>query len=360
MLLGLLAAQAAAVAPAPSPYEVATAHRRAGRTIDAVAQYRAALRAEPDNVDALVGLGLSLSALGDNVEAEHALNRAIVLAPGYWDAHVGLARLAYAGGDAGKARERLAPVLAGDPHHRDALAFLKQLNESARSRPTRRLDPWAGRSRLSAGLPSWSEAGAVLTLPVSAGWSASATVEATRRFERNDVYLEGGLSRTLRNRGTWRLAVGGAPEADHRPELSVRGGGARPFGSVAALEAVLDGGWSRYRNVEVVSFSPGLRFAVNDRLSLEGRWVAADPSDGDLLSGYAVRADVAATPDSRLVLSWADAPESSEGRPVTVETLSLGGSHDLSDQLTLSLTAIHEDRDSFTRDEVMLGAAVRF
>jgi YaiO family outer membrane protein len=112
--------------------------------------------------------------------------------------------------------------------------------------------------------------------------------------------------------------------------------------------------------VEVTSFSPGLRWAISQRLSVQGRWVAAAPSDGDLLSGYALRAELRAQPRTRLSLAYADAPESSEGLPVTVKTVSLGAGRDFGDQLSLNLTASHETRDSFTRDEVVLGSALRF
>lgn len=357
--LALLAGPAAAVAAAPTAYEQAVAHRLAGRHLEAVERFRAVLEAEPDHVDALVGMGLSLLSLDRHAEVEIALRRAVTLAPEYWDAHVGLARVSLAQGDPVTARSRLGPVLAAEPGHADAAALARRLASSDSARPPRmRADLWRGRSELSDGLPPWSQAGAVITAGLSGGWSGSAAVERTVRFDRSDVYFEAGAGRAFARTGSWRVAVGGTPDADHRPELALRSSVSVPVRS--GWSFVADGGWARYPLVEVLSFSPGLEVALHDRLTLMGRWVAAAPKDEDLLSGYSVRADWAATDRIRATLSWADAPESSEGRPVEVETLSLGLATPLSDRVSLRLTGAHETRESFTRDELVVSTAVRF
>lgn len=362
MLVVLAAPAVVAVAPPTDGYDLAVAHRRAGRHEEAVEGFRAVLRQRPDHVDALVGMGLSLAALGQRYAAEQALSRAVELAPGYWDAHVGLARLAYAAGDPSTARSRLAPVLAGSPEQQDALELAAALDRAelasvARTR-VRRLDVWAGGSRLSADLPSWREAGFVVTLPATEQLSVHLGAQTTERFNQSDLYLEAGFRRQAPGGGSWGLALGGAPVADHRPEISVSGSAVVPVR--AGVSFTLNGALSRYPTVEVVSFSPGLELAAGARTILSGRWIAVAAEGDDLLSGYGVRVDFAAAPSTWLSLGWTDAPESSDGRPAPVEALSASASRDVTDSFTLRLTGTHETRSNYTRDEIALGAAVRF
>ncbi len=58
---------------------------------DAVAQFEAALAADPTYVDALVNLGLALNGAGDYMLARERLEQAVQLAPGRGDAFAGLA-----------------------------------------------------------------------------------------------------------------------------------------------------------------------------------------------------------------------------------------------------------------------------
>lgn len=359
----LAAPLAAAPVPAADAYEAAVAHRRAGRHAAAVQAFRAVLKDRPDHVDALVGLGLSLSALGERQAAATALRRSVELAPDYWDAHVGLARLAYAEGDLPAARARLLPVLAASPDHPDASALSDLLTpaDPAGADPAAlqgRLDLWAARSRLTAGLPPWREVGFALALPRDAATSLHLGAQATERFDQSDLYFEVGFRRRVGGGRAWGLSLGGAPDADHRPEIALAASVLQPVRPGVAL--TLDGAVSRYPTVQVASFSPGLEVAAGPRLTLSGRLFLVAPEGEDPLSGYGVRADLQATAATRLAIGWTDAPESSEGRPVPVQALSAAVARDLTDTLTLRLTGTHEDRPAYDRDEIALGAAVRF
>jgi hypothetical protein len=73
-----------------------------------------------------------------------------------------------------------------------------------------------------------------------------------------------------------------------------------------------------------------------------------------------VRGTLAFTNRSRLTLSYADAPETSEGVTVDVQATGLGLEVDLVERVTARLTVIQEDRTSYNRDEVGFGIGVRF
>ena len=127
------------------------------------------------------------------------------------------------------------------------------------------------------------------------------------------------------------------------------------------MSLLLDGSVARYPTGTVTSLQPGLMAEwTAARLTLEGRWINVIDEADDYRSGYAVRATWAAGPAVRLRAGYADAPESSDGATVDVKATSLGADIDVGERLTLRLTATHEARDAYDRDEVSLGFGWRF
>ncbi|HUL19354.1 MAG TPA: tetratricopeptide repeat protein, partial [Steroidobacteraceae bacterium] len=61
-----------------------------GRSDEAAARYRAAIRADPDNADGYMGLGEALEAGGHDTEAEHAFRQGVEVEPTYWGAQTAL------------------------------------------------------------------------------------------------------------------------------------------------------------------------------------------------------------------------------------------------------------------------------
>lgn len=318
---------------------------------------RAAAESTPQDADAWLALGLALMRAERFAEAEPALEQALRLAPGYTDAQVALARFFFFRGELAEAEARLAPALAAEPAHADARALQAQLRASRSPAPVTpwRVDLWSSYSRLSAGLDPWREHGATLSRRTGFG-ALSTSAQHTRRFGRDDLYLEAGAERAGA-RGSAYAAVGGAPDADHRAERAVRVGGEAALGR--GLRATLDGGYARFGSGEIVTLHPGAAGSFGP-VRLSGRWISLWPEEGSRLSGYATSAELTARPGLRLTLGYADAPETSEGRPVPVEALSLGAAADLSERLTLRVTGVSEERPGYSRDEVALGLAARF
>ena len=61
-----------------------------GRSDEAAARYRTAIRADPDNADGYMGLGEALEAGGHDTEAERALRQGVEVEPTYWGAQTAL------------------------------------------------------------------------------------------------------------------------------------------------------------------------------------------------------------------------------------------------------------------------------
>ena len=93
----------------------------------AIAHFEAALGADPELPEAWIGLGVTRAAAGDVAAAEHALSRALELAPASVDAQFNLASLYARSGRLDAARACLRRTLELDPQHAAARALLDGL-----------------------------------------------------------------------------------------------------------------------------------------------------------------------------------------------------------------------------------------
>jgi len=337
-----------------SLYQSAVADRLAGRPAEAVPKLERVLTARPDDVDARLNLGLALLALGRLDEAEAAFVDVTRRTPAYTDAWIGLARVEQRRGDLESARRmaeeaaRLAP----------GTAEVRSLQASLEPPPAWRVDVVAARSRLSGGLPDWTEARVSLSRRLDDGWSASAAIEVTERFDNSDVYLETRLDRGFDD-GEFYVALGGAPDADHRPEIALAAGGAARLTDRVA--ATLDASIARYPTGTVTGLHPGVRVTLpGDRLQLSGRWINIRDENDVHRSGYAILARWQATDQMALRAGYADAPETSDGATVHVKSWNAGVDMEITDRLIFRIGLLSEDRDAYDREELSLGLGWRF
>lgn len=353
MLVAVIDAQAADPA-----YMAAVNARTEGRLAEALALFDRLSRERPQDADVWLNLGLTNLALRRYDEADNAFETALRLAPTYRDARIGYARSALFRGRPALARDRLAP-LSDDGE----VAILRtQITAAIEDRPAAwRLDVAHARSELSDGLGHWT-ATTVAVGQRSGGISLSASAERTTRFGRTDVYLEVLGARTFASGVDAWVALGGAPDADYRPKASIRGGGSKAIGASGDWTVRLgaDGAWARYAVGDVDSLQPNLSAAWKDRFTLSGRvFLTLDERD-DFRRGYAVRGEWRPTDRLRLYAGWADAPESSDGRTVTVRAASASVAIDLTPRLTIQAGFAHEMRDAYDRDELALALTTRF
>ncbi|MFN3932795.1 MAG: YaiO family outer membrane beta-barrel protein [Brevundimonas sp.] len=334
-------------------YEAAVADRLAGRPARAVERLERVLVLRPADVDARLNLGLALLALDRVAEAEAAFRTVLDQAPGYVDAEVGLARAAERRGDRAAARRHAERAAALSPEREDVAG----LNRALADIPWR-IDIGAARSRLSGGLPDWTESRIGVSRTLTGGWAVGGAVERTERFGRTDVYAEARLDRR-RGQGDIYVAVGGTPDADYRPEVVVLAGGSLPVGP--GLRATLDGSAARYPSGSVESLTASLTAALlADRLELGVRWINVRDERDEHRAGYAVQATWRVTDRFRLSAGRADAPEATEGVVTEVVATNLGAAWDLTDRVTLRLGVVDEDRGAYGRDELSLALGWRF
>lgn len=327
-----------------------------------LAALAAQVRQSPEDVDTRLRLGLALAAADRRDEAEAELRQVLAQAPNYWDAHVGLARIAYWRGDLVEAERRLAPALAAQPAVAEA-ALLRDQIATARAAQVSpwRIDLVASYSDLTRGLDPWREISIGLARPLSDPRSYLAgTAHAADRFGRMDVYLEGLYGRSVGSEGEAYVAVGGTPDADFRPKVQLRAGFAAPLNR-NGLSAGVDMAWAEYTAEETTALRATLRQRLfGDRVGVAGSLINVWTGDGRSLTGYAVNGDVALSPLVRLSLGFSDAPESSEGRAVTVRAVSAGLRYQLPRGRAVGLVYVREDRGTYDRNELALSTTLRF
>lgn len=329
--------------------------RRAGRFPAAVDILACVISLHPDDADAWFELGASKSALGARAEARQAYLRALDLAPANDDARIGLARLAWWDGDRAAAAGWLASVSAPRQSDPEVLDLQKSIASAPASTAVWRVDLGVAQSTLTQDLPDWKEARASF-FRRDGGAGFGLALEYARRFEREDLYVEAQATRVAADI-TWSLALGGAPKADFRPEVSIRIGAEKALG-----QWQLGGYLSRSEYAAGPVGKLDLRavraLGASAQLFLQGGVV--NDENGESHLGYGVGASW--TPAAALTLdaSWSDGVESSDGATADVRALNAGAAFDLTPQLRIRAGLSHEMRDAYDRTEASLSLARTF
>ncbi|MGD9815012.1 MAG: YaiO family outer membrane beta-barrel protein [Hyphomonadaceae bacterium] len=186
--------------------------------------------------------------------------------------------------------------------------------------------------------------------------SFSTLSEDSERFGLRDLYVEVQRERRT-DWGAVVVAVGGATDADFRPQASVRLGLAReaPHGMTWRVDVAA----ARYVDDDVYTVQAGFeqRFAYA-HASLAARVIAS--GDARASAGYAVQGELDLRPRVRGRLGYADAPEFSEGAVLQVQTWNAALLVEASDTVVLRADVAREDRGAYTRDVLRIGAGIRF
>lgn len=228
--------------------------------------------------------------------------------------------------------------------------------------PLWRIDINVAQSELTADLPEWRESSLAVGRRFNDGWAATARLEASERFSRNDLYGEARVDRALGSASSAYLALGLGHDAEFLPEAAFKlGGAAWIAGSIDArtmLMADLD--WARYRSGETQALKIGVeQWFAGGRASLNGRLIELVDERGDRRSGYSLGGSWRALDRLDLRAIYADAPESDEGLTVDVRALAFVASLDVSDTFSLRASVTQEQREAYDRSELSLGAAWR-
>lgn len=358
MIPALLVLQAVSAAADPA-YAAAVEARLAGRTSEAITAFERLSRERASDADVWLNLGLAYSAAGRYPEAERALETALRLAPGYPDVQLALARTALFRGDRRAAQERLAPLQAARPDDPEVRALSAQIADVPDAEKRWRMDLAHAHSRLTNDLGEWRTTTFALGR-TSGEWSVSGLVEHTERFGREDLFFEGAVARRF-DRSDLFLAVGGAADADFRPEGSIRAGGSTAIGADGPWRVRLgvEAAYARYASGDVRSLQPVLTVARGQAELALRAYNTLDERD-EFRSGYSARGTWSASERLQLSVGWADAPESSEGVTVQVEALSVGAAVAVTEDTRIRVDYTHETRPAYERDEWSVSLTRRF
>ncbi|WP_169711838.1 YaiO family outer membrane beta-barrel protein [Henriciella litoralis] len=362
-LLGYAAAAPFAVAEEKSRIDQATEARLDGRFDDAEALLLAETSEYPENADAWLQLGLAHSAQGDFDEAREALNRTLQIAPDYTDADLALARLDWYEGRNNAALNRLSGMVETP----DTIALRQRIETAEQTDQTSawRLDLAVGRSTLTQSLPDWTELSGAATYQTGSGQSYTLLVDYADRFNTSDVYLEGRAGSRLSPRFTGYLAAGGAPDAIFRPEWAVSTGLTALIGDITdptdALRASADFRYAQYPAGVVQSgkFGVAKPFA-SDTFRLGGSLILLSDEQGDTRRGYVLQGEWQAAPASRILLTYADAPETSDGITLDVKSAVLAWRQSVSDRQSFQINLVHETRSAYDRTGIVVSTSVTF
>lgn len=373
----------------------ATAARLSGDAAGAVALLRPLAEAAPDNADVQVQFGFALLALGSLGEARAAFDRALVLAPGYVDANLGRALIAYREGDLDRAEVEATIVLrsrsdaeaariveqvaasraataAPDPA-RDlpglpsgwTVAALPRSEEGAAVASFRwRFDLDGTLSDLSASTENWTEAGLRIGYALSDRTTVSAGIEIETRFGATDLRIEGRVDHEFTPGLAAYFYLAGTPDPDFRAEFAYGGGFAWSTEKAThlPLDVLLDLAASHYPDSRSLTLSPGVRVHLADgSASFAVHMINGFNDPGAETIGYSIRGDVEASERVSLYLGYADAPEIDAGQRIEVRTLFGGLSATLTDRLTWRASLSREERSlGHDRTIVSTGFGLRY
>jgi YaiO family outer membrane protein len=251
-----------------------------------------------------------------------------------------------------------------NPTNQDAAGLRAQLAAEPASTAHRgQINIDGSYSALEGDQANWREGTTQLSYQLTEDTTLSGSVEAARRFNRNDVYSEARIDQRVAPGASFYISAGGTPNADFRPEWQIgAGGSARVRGGPNPTALTLDARQAHYRAGDIQTVAPGVeQYLANGRAWLTARWINIFDETGKHHGGWLARGDAMAADRLRLFAGAADAPDVSEG--IVLETFSLFGgvSYDLNARSTVRLSLAHEDRERGSdRLQVGLGLGWRF
>jgi len=329
--------------------------RHAGRPAEAVAIAQCVLERYPSDADAWFELGAAKSALDQRAGARQAYLRTLDLAPANDDARLGLARLAWWEGDRASSKNWLSSMSAARRQDPEVLEFQRTLNTAEAPTVHWRADLAVAQSKLTQDLPDWTEGRASLFRREGSA-SLGFSVEYARRFEREDLYVEGQATQQFAG-ATWSIAYGGAPDADFRPETSVRIGaettsGPWQFAVTVARSEYSAGPVSKLDLRAVYDFGNAAQVFLQTGV--------VNDENGDNHFGYGLGANWRLPSGPTLDAGWSDSAESSEGFTAEVQAVTAGITFEISDSVRVRASLSHEVRDAYDRTEAGLSLARTF
>lgn len=289
-------------------------------------KFQTLIEANPEDVEALVGLGDVRRARGDEDAALETYKRASVI----------------------------------DPVSKDIKDRL-----SVKPPPRWRLDIGGEVSALSGGRANWTDSSMALAYRFAPQTWGSLRTRLATRGNTVDTQLEARLDHSFQPGFSAYSLVAVTPDANFLADFSVGGGASwrvvDQAGEIGPITANVDARYDVFDGEDVWTIAPWMQVhLLDERLALSGRWVHAQDTGGARADGYVVRADALVTERLKIHVGYADVPEISEGTLVPTQSFFGGVSVDLNERITLRGDYAHEERPAFDRDTFGLGVSFRF
>lgn len=284
-----------------------------------------ALALEPRNQDIRLAVARVHSWSGDNAQAQAFVSEVLAVAPDNPEAQILQARLFFQEGEYKQAET----VLAGVASTEEVIALRDQIAQARKGTVSQRFYAAMSyeRSDISrSAAPDWKQLGFVLGYRVSDKVTLQLSYERAYRFNRHNEFWELGVETRFSERLLGRFALGVAADGDFLAERRARAGLEWRIGSPGAAGGdtwgTFDLQHTTYASgVKTTSFSPGIRFRLNDTFALHGKLIRSHENTGARHKGWSLRADWQ-TPWNGLALNfgYSIAPETEGGPTVDVRT----------------------------------------
>jgi YaiO family outer membrane protein len=219
-----------------------------------------------------------------------------------------------------------------------------------------RVDFTASTSTLTNGYPDWS------SLSLSFGnrtgcTTRLASIEYAKRFGSSDAYGEVGWSRRLSQTMAINGFVGATADADFLPHIALRLEVEQRMG---AFGWAVQGRGLHYEAENIGVFEPRFTYFFGKQDSFIRLKLPVAVSQDSISSGIGVGVEFNSEHGGTWRAQWSNAPETSAGTVLRVETLGAGIGWPLSETRSIRLDALHEDRGNFSRRELSVALTSAF
>ena len=226
-----------------------------------------------------------------------------------------------------------------------------------------RVDLAAAHSDLTGGRAGWTDATAALTYrPDVATW-LTASLEHAQQFGLSDDVFGLHAARRLSDGWSGGLGLAASPAANFRAHYQLQANALSPefwrFGSWG-LALGVDGSLADYRPGLVKSVQPVLVATSRAGPTISVRLIETWDEFNRRLDGYALRAEFPLAKRVRILVGYADAPESDLGVTVPTRAANAGLMVDVSKTTTLRIDGVREVRPTFDRTEVSVAVTRLF
>ena len=402
----------------------ANAFRFSGRYDEARDVYSSILLNNPEDVDATLGIGLTLASEGRFDEADQKFREVLALAPNYLDAKLGLVRsdiarrdfdaaaekldgldpenansaeplilyaqLETATGNLDAAETRWRKVLAVDPENETAIRGLSELQAARRlgspSERSRRVQtvsapiPVAGEtqpdqtpwrfdlsteiSHLTNGRPRWFDSRAVISRRINEDTTLGATLRDVKRGDLRDLQVGAFIYHSLTDDWSLYSALALTPDAEVLADAALEVAiSVTPFDALSALTGTaftLGARGYAYEGADTFSLSPEVFVPLGPDFDLQLKYTYAFATDGNEADSVSVRFGYTPTEKLKFFAGWTKGSELDEATPIQTESFFVGGQWLINERYALTGSFSKEFRSSFDRETIGLSFGVRF